>query len=169
MKRQNIIALLLSILLLPGLTACGMLKNAAGDAKENEAALDAGEIISAESPQEPAAELYVWDGITFTLTEVTEDLGEYKSQLKAPKGKYALVVFTITDGQIEMDRLEELILTEQNISLGGHAPATISAQGIAIKNDLVYVTGTINVFFDVPTELDTDNADVFVNEDISAP
>lgn len=173
MKSQNLIALLLSVLLLLSLTACGMREKATDGVKKNETPPDTGGFGSPALSQEPVGETaagpFVWDSITFELTEVTEDLGEYAGQLEAPAGKYVLVVFTIADGQIAIGRLEELILTEQNITLAGHAPATIAAQGVAIENNLAYAVGTIDVFFDVPTELDAKNAEVIVNEDIPVP
>ena len=114
----------------------------------------------------PEVRQYQWDGTTFELTDVTEKLGVWESRLKAPEGKYVMADFTITDGRFDPGRLDELIVDQGQILLDGHAPATMSAEGIKIEDNTAYAVGTIHVFFDVPKDLDITRAEVTVNEDI---
>lgn len=109
---------------------------------------------------------FVWDDGSFKFKELTSDLGAWKTQLVAPKGKWVIAVFSIIDGKIECGRLEELILTEGGIKLDDYLPKTISEQGISIGDDMeVYAVGTINVFFDVDKDYDIANAKIYVNAD----
>ena len=112
---------------------------------------------------------YIKDGMTFELTDVTEDLGEWAGQISSPEGKWALAVFTITDGEMPVPELETFIMDESGIRLNGKAPKTMTAKGIRIGEDMkVYAMGIINVFFDVPADLDVTGAEITVDADPAA-
>ena len=107
-----------------------------------------------------------WDTVSFALTEITEDLGSEEAQLITPEGKWVMAVFTITDGRIEVGRLEELMVDQGYMKLGDSFPATFSAQGISIDDNMAYAVGTIHVFFDVGKDRDYSADDLVVNEEI---
>ncbi len=106
---------------------------------------------------------YVWDGMTFELTEVTEELGMWKSQLSSPEGKWVLAVFTITGGEMEFKALEERIFAPDGIRMNNAEPKAITAQGVRITDDMKAVAvGTVNVFFDMPADLELGSVSVTV-------
>ena len=128
--------------------------------------------MSALGEQPAASEaVYTWEGMTFALTEVTEDIGEWKSQLKPADGKWAMAVFKITDGEMEVKALEERMVDQGSVLLSGAPARTLAAQGIRIGEDSkVYAVGSVNVFFDVPAELEVAQAEISVEaEDNGAP
>ena len=127
----------------------------------------AGEAETAAAAAAPQDGVWQWDDMTFTLDRVTEDLGDWGSQLRAPDGKWVMAVFTITDGQIPVSRLEELVVDQGNIRLGDAAPVTMTAQGISIVENSAWAMGTINVFFELPADREATAADITVNEDIA--
>lgn len=110
---------------------------------------------------EADTDTYTWDGVTFELTSVTEDLGDWGSQLISPEGKWVMVVLTVTDGEIEVSALQDRIIDNGAVTLDGATAKTLTAQGIRISEDnKAMAMGIINVFFDVPADLDTAQAAV---------
>ena len=120
-------------------------------------------------PHEPKKS-YRWDDITFELHEITEDVSSWTSQVSPPEGKYVMVDLTITDGKIGVNRLKDLIMTEQKVRLDDYDPTSIVFQGISIQDNSAYAVGSILVFFDVPTEFDTAAANAtIIAEEAYAP
>ena len=112
-----------------------------------------------------ASPTYTWDSVTFELTSVTEDLGDWGSQLVSPEGKWVMVVLTITDGEIEISALEDRIIDNSAVTLDGAIARTLTAQGVRISEDMTALAvGTINVFFDMPADLDITQAVVNIVE-----
>ena len=110
---------------------------------------------------EADTDTYTWDSVTFELTSVTEDLGDWGSQLISPEGKWVMVVLTITDGEIEISALEDRIINNGAVTLDGMTAKTLTAQGVRISEEMTAMAmGIINVFFDVPADLDTAQATV---------
>ena len=159
MKKQ-LTALCLVFALLALLTGCG------GRTPDRESTAEESVQASSTQAEEAAlesAQSYQWDDITFELVKISEDVSTWDGQIEPPEGKYVEVVFKITDGRIEGSRLRDLI-TEQNcIMLDDYAPASLISQGIRIEDDTAYVTGFIDVFFDVPADYDSGSAVVTVN------
>ena len=112
-----------------------------------------------------ASPTYTWDNVTFELTSITEDLGDWGSQLVSPEGKWVMVVLTITDGEIEISALEDRIIDNSAITLDGAAAKTLTAQGVRISEEMkALAVGTINVFFDMFADLDISQAAVNIVE-----
>ena len=112
-----------------------------------------------------ASPTYTWDSVTFELTSVTEDLGDWGSQLVSPEGKWVMVVLTITDGEIEISALEDRIIDNSAVTLDGAVAKTLTAQGVRISEEMTALAvGTINVFFDMPADLDITQAMVNIVE-----
>ena len=111
------------------------------------------------------ASTYTWDSATFKLTSVTEDLGDWGNQLVSPEGKWVMVVLTITDGEIEISALEDRIIDNSAVTLDGAVAKTLTAQGVRISEEMTALAvGTINMFFDVPVDLDISQAEVNIVE-----
>lgn len=112
-----------------------------------------------------ASPTYTWDSVTFELTSITEDLGDWGSQLVSPEGKWVMVVLTITDGEIEISALEDRIIDNSAVTLDGAVAKTLTAQGVRISEEMTALAvGTINVFFDMPADLDITQAVVNIVE-----
>ena len=111
------------------------------------------------------ANTYTWDSVTFELTSVTEDFGDWGSQLVPPEGKWVMVVLTITDGEIEISALEDRIIDNSAVTLDGAVAKTLTAQGVRISEEMTALAvGNINVFFDMPADLDISQAAVNIVE-----
>ena len=126
------------------------------------------EAASSEEPAPEPAKSYRWDDITFELNEITEDVSSWDSQVSPPKGKYVMVDLVIRDGKIGVNRLKDLIMTEQKVRLDNYDPTSIVFQGISIEDNSAYAVGNILVFFDVPTEFDTASASAAIIADASS-
>ena len=108
--------------------------------------------------------------MTFELTELSEELTTWEKPQSSPAGKWLKVIFTITDGEMEMGVLEDHIYGEEGIRLNGADPAVISAVGVRITDDMKAVAmGTFNVIFDVPKDLDPADASVTVGGKAAVP
>ena len=114
--------------------------------------------------EEAPAGAYTWGDMTFELTEITEDLGEWGSQIGTPEGKWVMAVFTVTAGEMELSELEAKAVTGEGVLLDGTAAGALTAQGVRVSDDMkAYAMGVINVFFDVPADLDITQAELTVN------
>ncbi len=177
----RITALLLAMLLLTG---CGTSANTASSTETKaEPAVSSAPADPTQPPaaaaeetaaeEEPAPEpkkSYRWDDITFELHEITEDVSSWTGQVSPPEGKYVMVDLAITDGKIGVNRLKDLIMTEQKVRLDDYDPTSIVFQGISIQDNSAYAVGSILVFFDVPTEFDTAAANAtIIAEEAYAP
>lgn len=132
-----------------------------------------GEVPDEEPGEEPEPEvadddgIYHWDGMNFELSEITEDLGTRGSQLSAPKGRWVLAVFQITEGRMELDKLDSLIIGEANIRLKEHMPESMLVEDISTVGSTLYAVGEINVFFDVPEDEKVTADDIAVYGEIA--
>lgn len=119
----------------------------------------------------PTADSFKMDEATVVLSEVTEDVTDWRSQLTTAKGKWVRVVLTITEGDIEFSRVKEMIITNKEVLLDDDEPETLIASGVTIKNTssnnmssgTAYAVGTIHVFYDVNADFDVSKAKVTVN------
>ena len=76
-----------------------------------------------------------------------------------------MVVLTITDGEIEIRALEDPIIDNSAVTLDGTVARTLTVQGVRISEEMTALAvETINVFFDMPADLDISQAAVNIVE-----
>ncbi len=99
------------------------------------------------------------------LTEVTEWREGLPYMVDGePEGKWAVVIFTITDGgEFATDALN---LADSILTLDGYNVAKKAAYGATLNmsTGTMVLTGTMAFFFDVPADYDISQAAVTVND-----
>jgi len=119
-----------------------------------------------EEPDQTEKLVFTWETAAFEFSNLTDDIEKSQAPLVAPAGKWVAAEFRITDGKIDSNKATEL--AKDNISLGQYTPAAVVGNGINIAEDndgayVVYVIGSITVFFDVAIDYEPDPADLYVD------
>lgn len=168
-KIISIISVLLILALCLSLGACGE----KSDSKTKDSAEEQVTEAPTEAPGYEIGKSYHWDDIDFELTKVTDDLSDYddinKNMIGEAKGKFIVVEFTITEGKIPFNTVNDK-LKDGAVKLSDTEYSTCICKGLDLdgqsigSNTEANVTGSIIVFFDAPEDYSLDDAVLTVEE-----
>lgn len=181
MKKERIESMKRKFALILMLVACICVISACGEKKDLNGAdkTEVAEGSKMESSEDSEAEtgdmdeadgkIFTWGDVSFKLTDLTYDLGDWESDMDEVEGQWAMAVFTITDGKIDFNKMSELIVNQGGIKLGEYLSKNIAAKGVEIdiETKKSTVVGTIHVFFDVAKDYKLDRANIYVDESLT--
>jgi hypothetical protein len=151
--------ILMLLLILPG---CAQKAATSG---ATEPPTDSGTAAAAPESAAAANVTFSWQGVELSLDEITDEV-ELQPGFKAPAGKYVLAVLSIQNGRLDFATFQDAYKQACALACGSdsYAPASLEAKGVEIDGDKAYAVGTLNFYFDLPTETDISGAVFTITE-----